>query len=213
MEVIKTHKIAFLILLLAIICLIFAILMTVQKYEDTEIIDNSTLMIYDKEENIKVEESNDNKKTLAPVQILEESSISSIPWSFSGEVNNKGEYVQDREIYGLDITIEYNEKNDTYIATAEGIGDDDKIQYYTLSNDKLILAVPADVPIKNTGYGINFNRISINESSTPENWCYDYEKGAEIRTENDMKLIEIPFNRNYGKGELLNLDLQFGLLP
>lgn len=214
MEIIKNHKTAFIVLIIAIICLVASIILTIEKKDETKIINNSTLKIDNSEIVNIIDEGNfESSKTLEPIQILEESEQSTVPWTYIGEVLNAGEYVENRPIYGLDITITYNKENDTYVAEAGGIGDDDKIKFFQLSNNKLLLGIYGDVEIKNTGYGLSFNRKEVNGISTPENWCYDYGNGAEIFISGDTRVIVIPFNRNYGKGELVNLDLQFGLLP
>ena len=217
METIKNHKTAFAVLIIAIVWLLFTIIITFEKVETNNTIVNNSILKIDNSEikniDIETETVPASPETLGLTKDLKETEQSTIPWTYIGEVINAGEYIANRPIYGLDLTIIYDKQNDTYIAEAGGIGDDDKIKYVQLSNNKLLIGVYGDVEIKNTFYGLNFNRKDVNGISTPENWCYDYDIGADVIISGDTRVITIPFNRNYGKGELLNLDLQFGLLP
>ena len=214
MGIIFKHKTAFVVLLIAVVCLVITFWATEAKpnndngYMDNTFLDNS-VVIEDSE--IITLETNSSTSYSEPVQVLDESGSSNIPWQYKGYVSNAGEYVEGREIYGLDLTITYNKEKDIFEAEA-GMGDNDKIKYFELSNNKLILAVPTDIEIKSTIYGIHFNRKDVNGVSIPENWCSYYDIGAKITKQDDVKLIEMTFNRSYGKGELINLDVEFGLL-
>ncbi len=213
MGTIFKHKTAFVVLLIAVVFLVITFWATEEMpNNDNEHIDNTFLdnsVVIEDAEIIMPETNGTTYSKL--IQVLDESESSNIPWQYKGYVSDAGEYVEGREIYGLDLTITYNKEKDRFEAEA-GMGDNDKIKYFELSNNKLILAVPTDIEIKSTIYGIHFNRKDVNGVSIPENWCSDYDTGAKITKQDDVKLIEMTFNRSYGKGELINLDVEFGLL-
>mgnify|MGYP005777741445 FL=1 len=155
-----------------------------------------------------INESSSQKVENINPNVTEKEATDVVTWEYTGEVvADDSAKDLSRPIYGFEFQLTYSEEDDSFYAEP-GMGDCDKIKYYTISNNKIIIAVDAEETISYNFYAIHFNRNPL--TTEPENWCENYDEGAKITKEGDTNFIELKFNKNYAKGELKNLDISFG---
>lgn len=125
-------------------------------------------------------------------------------WSYTGTLLKDNEDYEG-DLYGIDTTLIYNPITKSFYEENTGMGTPNFINYYIISNESIKLVVDSNVNVVHDFYSLNFNRPD--DMTAPEDFCSSQ---AIITTQENEKIIELKYNKNYSEGELKNIQISFG---